>query len=223
MSDDTAVSPFFTDLKRELHDLCQNLAGGWRQFAVTTRNQMRQLQSAKLDYIILPMAANCRNGTKPPRSFIQRQLPLPPPPLSLEILNRRLQAIADADNVKGIVFIFAASAPDWRHCKMSAAPSSGCKRRAKKSSSTPLTWTWPIISSPPPPTASSSRPALHLMSSVYARKRLFFKDALARIGVGAEAIQISPYKTASNMLSKADMTPEQQEQLDWLLDERLTC
>ncbi|HNC98132.1 MAG TPA: signal peptide peptidase SppA, partial [Myxococcota bacterium] len=47
---------------------------------------------------------------------------------------------------------------------------------------------------------------------------LFLKDALEMWGIQAEVIAITPYKTAGNMFSRADMSPEQREMLTWLLD-----
>ncbi|GAB4581856.1 MAG: signal peptide peptidase SppA [Anaerolineales bacterium] len=47
---------------------------------------------------------------------------------------------------------------------------------------------------------------------------LFLKDALATWGIQAEVIAITPYKTAGNMFSRADMSPEQREMLTWLLE-----
>ncbi|MCA9958444.1 MAG: signal peptide peptidase SppA, partial [Anaerolineales bacterium] len=48
----------------------------------------------------------------------------------------------------------------------------------------------------------------------------FLKDALAQIGIQADFIAISPYKTAGNQFSQAEFTPEHREQLEWLLDEQ---
>ena len=49
---------------------------------------------------------------------------------------------------------------------------------------------------------------------------IFLKDALQQIGVQVDVVQISPYKTAMDMLQHADITPEYQAQLDWLLDDQ---
>jgi len=48
----------------------------------------------------------------------------------------------------------------------------------------------------------------------------FLKDALAKVGVAAEVVQISPYKTAMDRYARDDMSPEHREQLNWLLDEQ---
>ena len=43
----------------------------------------------------------------PPRGFIERRLPLPPDPFSLQQLNNRLRMVAEADNVHGVVFVLS--------------------------------------------------------------------------------------------------------------------
>jgi protease-4 len=47
---------------------------------------------------------------------------------------------------------------------------------------------------------------------------MFLADALARFGVEADFVQISPYKTAADVLTKSKMSDELREQMTWLLD-----
>jgi protease-4 len=47
----------------------------------------------------------------------------------------------------------------------------------------------------------------------------YLKNGLDRIGVGAEVVQISPYKASANPFVNEAMTPEEKEQVDWLLDD----
>ena len=51
------------------------------------------------------------------------------------------------------------------------------------------------------------------------RSYLFLADALDRIGLKADYIQISPYKTASDMLTRNDMSEAAREMADWLADD----
>jgi protease-4 len=51
-----------------------------------------------------------------------------------------------------------------------------------------------------------------------ARSYVYLKDALDRIGVEADLVQITPYKTAGDVLTKREMTPEAREMADWLAD-----
>jgi protease IV len=52
----------------------------------------------------------------------------------------------------------------------------------------------------------------------FATTGMFLADALARFGVEADFIQISPYKSAADVLSKSRMSNELREQITWLLD-----
>jgi protease-4 len=48
----------------------------------------------------------------------------------------------------------------------------------------------------------------------------FLKDALAKVGLAAEVEAVSPYKSAGEMFVRSDISPENREQLDRLLDAR---
>ena len=47
---------------------------------------------------------------------------------------------------------------------------------------------------------------------------VFLADALARFGLSGDFIQVSPYKSAADPLTKSRMTPEFREQVTWLLE-----
>jgi len=46
---------------------------------------------------------------------------------------------------------------------------------------------------------------------------MFLAQALARVGVQADFVQVSPYKTAADVLTKSKMSDEMREQIRWLL------
>jgi protease IV len=50
------------------------------------------------------------------------------------------------------------------------------------------------------------------------RSFLFLADALDLIGVKADILQISPYKSSADFLSKSQMSDEMREMIDWLMD-----
>jgi protease-4 len=52
----------------------------------------------------------------------------------------------------------------------------------------------------------------------FATTGMYLAEGLARLGVEADFIQVSPFKSAADMLTKSKMTPEVREQLTWLLD-----
>jgi len=47
---------------------------------------------------------------------------------------------------------------------------------------------------------------------------MFLADALARFGIEADFVQVSPYKSAADVLTKSRMSDELREQITWLLD-----
>ncbi|HEY8842064.1 MAG TPA: S49 family peptidase, partial [Candidatus Dormibacteraeota bacterium] len=47
---------------------------------------------------------------------------------------------------------------------------------------------------------------------------MFLADALARYGIEADFVQVSPYKSAADVLTKSKMSGELREQITWLLD-----
>jgi protease-4 len=47
---------------------------------------------------------------------------------------------------------------------------------------------------------------------------MFLRDGLARFGIEADFVQISPYKSAADVLTKSQMSNELREQVTWLLD-----
>ena len=48
---------------------------------------------------------------------------------------------------------------------------------------------------------------------------VFLKDALERLGIEADFLQISPYKSAADALMRTEMSPEVRAMMDWLLDD----
>ena len=52
----------------------------------------------------------------------------------------------------------------------------------------------------------------------FATTGMFLADGLARFGVSADFIQVSPYKSAADTFTKSKMSGELREQLTWLLD-----
>ncbi|MCA9926613.1 MAG: hypothetical protein KC421_29795, partial [Anaerolineales bacterium] len=106
MSELNGRSDFFSELKQELGDVIQTLADEWRNTGVSLRNGLRKMRGADIDYVVIPLGGALPEREAQPRSFIERQLPLPEPAFSMQELNRRLQAIGDADNVRGVLFVF---------------------------------------------------------------------------------------------------------------------
>jgi protease-4 len=57
-----------------------------------------------------------------------------------------------------------------------------------------------------------------IMPLGFASTGMFLKDGLARFGIAADFVQISPYKSAADVLTKSKMSDELRQQVTWLLD-----
>lgn len=210
---------FWRDLREELRDLGQQIGWQWRQTAVSIRNGLRRLRRARLDYVVMPVGGSLPQRDAPPRSLAERLLPLPSPPLSLETLNRQLQVIADANNVRGVIFVFRgfetglATLQSFRDSLW----------RLRQAGKTAVVYT-PYLDAAhyfaataadriiiPPGTQFD---VLGLRSEI-----TFLKDGLNRLGLEADVVQISPYKSAGDIFSQSGLTPENRAQITWLLDD----
>lgn len=211
---------FAANLRRSLRDLDSTLADRWAEAAVNVRNWRRRRRHAEMDYIVMSLSGSFPEREGPPRNFIERRLPLPAPGLSLQAFNRRVQLIAEADNINGVVFLLrnlSAGLSTLQNLRQAIL-----RLRAAGKEVVIFTPTLDMrhyyiataadrIIAPP----SAKFDAIGLYAEV-----TFLKDALARAGVGVDVIQISPYKTAFDRLGQSDLTPEYREQLGWLLDEQ---
>ena len=210
---------FLVKFIRKLRGIWRTLRYGWSHTRVAFRNRLRILRRLKLDYVVIPVSGSLPERDRPPRSFIQRQLPFPPDPLSMEALNHRLRCIADASNVKGVILVFqglSAGTATLQNLRQSIERLQSAGKECVVF--TPyLNMTHYFAASAAdrivvPPSATFDVLGLH-------SEAVFLKDALTRLGIQADVLQISPYKGAFDALDKTDITPEQEEQINWLLDE----
>jgi protease-4 len=219
MSDENQQPDFFSELVREVRQLTQAVGDYWMYFSSGLRNQLRGLRRARLDFVIMTVGGGLPERDAPARSFIERQLPLPAPAFSLQALNRRLKAIADAENVIGVVFVFdgfnagLASLQNFRTAV----------HRLRQAGKKVVVFT-PYLNLAHYYAASAADqiiipPGTQFDVLGLRAEVIFMKDALSRLGIEADAIQVSPYKTGPNMFTESDITPEHREQLNELLDE----
>jgi protease IV len=213
------MSDFWSELRRDLEASWEELRLAWARGLVGLRNAIRRARPGRVDYVVLPISGPLRERAGPRRSFLQRRL-LPQEPLSLQQLNSRLRAIADAENVLGVVFILGELSPAGLATLQNLRRSLARLQNAGKEAVvfTPyLDLAHYYVASAAsriivPPSAQFELLGLRV-------EAVFLKDALAQVGVEAEILQVSPYKTAGNILDKAEITPEQREQLIWLIDD----
>ena len=219
MTEKTTDQPdFFQELGRELGDLWRSSINALDNAGISLRNQLRLARQTRLDYVVLPVGGPLPERDGPPRSFIQRQLPLPPEPITLERLNYRLRVIAEAENVRGVVFVFQGFSAGMATLQNFRS----AVHRLQAAGKEVVVYT-PYLDLPHYFAATAADRIIIPPSAQFdvlglRSETVFLKDALARLGVEAEVIQISPYKSAYDLLDKSDMTPELREQINWLLD-----
>jgi protease-4 len=210
---------FFEELLREVGDVWGSIIFALSRSGPAFRNWQRRIRRFKVDFVIVPVGGPLPERSGPPRSFLQRQLPLPPVPQSMEILNRRLQKIADAENVRGVIFIF-------QGLSAGMATLANLRRsieRLKQAGKETIVFT-PYLDMAHYYAATAADkiiipPATSFDVLGIRSEAIFLKDALDRLGLEADVIQISPYKTAYDGFVRSEISAEQQEQLDWILDD----
>ena len=217
MATSTTQPTFFDDLKRDLRDVWGAMEDGFDKTAVSIRNTLRKMRDESVDYVVIPLEGSLPERNAPPRSFIERKLPLlPPPPMTMQRLNWRLNAIAQADNVNGVLFVLRglhtglATAQNLRRAIQRLGEAG--KKTAVFTPYLDLTHYYVATAADTiiiPPGAQFN--VLGLRSEV-----TFYKNSLDRLGVRAQAIQISPYKSGPDPFTRADMSDEHKEQIDWL-------
>jgi protease-4 len=211
---------FVSELLAELRQVWSAVTFGLTGIGVWFRNLLRYLRRSRTDYVVIPLGGALPERPGPPRGFLQRRLlPLPGPPLSMAALNHRLRAVADAGNVRGVVFVFQGLTVGLATCQSLRRAIERLRAAGKEVVVfTPyLDLTHYYIAAAAnriivPPAARFELLGLRVES-------VFLKDALGRLGIQADVVQISPFKTAFNELGESQMTPEQEQQLNWILDD----
>lgn len=184
------------------------------------RNLMRRLRKAHVDYVVLPISGSLPERAAPPRGFIERRLPLPPHPFSLQQLHIRLGMVAEADNARGVVFVFRgfnAGLATLQNFRAAVA-------RLRAAGKDTVVYTPYLDLAHYYAATAAARiivpPGTQFDVLGFYTEITFLKDALTRLGIETDVVQVSPYKTALDRFSQADLTPEYRAQLDWLLDDQ---
>ncbi len=195
---------------------------GFRKSLLLLRNGIRRLRRLHIDYIVIPVEGSLPERAAPRPGFFQRLLPFPlrTAEMSLQELNEMLLRIADAQNVNGALFIF-------RGFQAGIASIQNFRRsieRLRAAGKEVIVYTPYLDLRHYYAAAAADRiivpPGIQFDVLGLHSEVVFLKDALQQIGVQVDVVQISPYKTAMDMLQHAAMTPEYQAQLDWLLDDQ---
>lgn len=165
-------------------------------------------------------------------SFLLESPPpqLPPPPipwwrrpfmrrvLSLQVLARQLRAVAADPRVRGVVVHLRPMAMPQAQAEALAELLTELRAAGKRV----VCWSSSYTNSTYRVACAGDEVLLQPGGSVgplgLRREYAFFAEALQRVGVEADFVQVSPYKTAADMLARSGFSPEAREMANWLAD-----
>jgi protease-4 len=168
------------------------------------------------DYVIFVLEEGLPTLPDPPGPFWQRFVSRPR--LSVKELGDRFDAISRDRRTKGVVLhlrpvpMSMASLQDMREL---VSKLRGAGKRV-------IAWA-PFYTTGTYYLASACDEILLMPAGLvrplgFSSTGVFLADGLARVGIKADFVQISPYKSAPDLLTKSRMSPEQREQVTWLLE-----
>lgn len=184
-----------------------------------TRNLWRRLLRRRVAYVRLSIGGALPEFVLPPPWWARRFLGAPLP-LSLSDVRRRLEWLASDPQVRGVVLDINTLTCGWATIESLHQEIRRFREHGKlvvACMTNPDTKTYvaacaaDLIVAPPA--------ALLNVTGLYTGVR-FLKDALAKLDLSVEVTAVSPYKTAGDPLARPDMSPENREQIERLLDQR---
>ena len=168
------------------------------------------------EYVVFVIGENLPALPDPPRPFWQRFLGRPR--LSVKELGERFEAIARDRRIKGVVLHLRAVAMPMatlQDLREQVANLRSAGKRVVAWSTSYVTETYYL--------ACACDEILLMPTGMvsalgFATTGTFLADGLARFGIRGDFIQVSPYKSAADPLTRSSMSDELREQLTWLLD-----
>ena len=179
---------------------------------------LRQRLKKPPDYVVFILEGEFPELKAPRAGFFRRRL-FPSAQFSLQELGEQFKALQQDHRVIGrgapLWPSWTCPRPRLRPCG-SSSPT--CARRASGSSPGPPATTTPGTTWPPQPTKFCCRPEARQAPVGLHGAAVFLGDALKEVGVQADFIRISPYKTAADPLMRSSMSDEAREMSNWLAD-----
>jgi protease-4 len=179
-------------------------------------SRVRQSRGRPPDYVIFVLEGDLPALPDPPRRLWQRFTSRPR--LSVKELGERFEAISHDPRVKGVVL-------HLRPVGMPMATLQDLRElvgKLRKSGRRVVAWA-PFYTTGTYYLACACdeillMPAGTVQPLGFASTGMFLRDGLARFGIEADFVQISPYKSAADVLTKSKMSDELREQITWLLE-----
>jgi protease-4 len=182
-------------------------------------NLWRRIRQRRLDYVRLELGGSLPEFAASPAWWQRRFLGMRTP-ASMYGLRRQLERIAADPQATGMVLKLDGLAAGWATLQSLRDEIGRFRASGKRVVAYLVTaslGSYYVACAADeivlPPTAFLN--ILGLRSEVQ-----FFKDALAKVGLAAEVEAVSPYKSAGDQFVNSDISPENREQLERLLDQR---
>jgi protease IV len=168
------------------------------------------------DFVIFVLEHDLPALPDPPRPFWQRFTSRPR--LSVKELGERFDAIANDPRIKGVIL-------HLRAVGMPMATLQDLRElvgKLRQSGRRVVAWA-PFYTTGTYYLACACDEILLMPTGTvqplgFASSAMFLRDGLLRFGIEGDFVQISPYKSAADVLTKSKMSPELREQITWLLD-----
>ncbi len=180
-------------------------------------NARRSVAGRPPGYVLFVIEGDLPALPDPPRPLWQR-VAAPGSRLSLRELGERFDAIAEDRRVKGVILHLRPTPMPMAHLqdlRELIAKLRAAHKRVVAWAPFYTTATYYVA-------CACDEIVLMPTGSVqplgFADTHVFLKDALARVGLSADFVQVSPYKAAADPLTRSEMSPELREQITWLLD-----
>ncbi|BCX02124.1 MAG: endopeptidase IV [Candidatus Roseilinea sp.] len=153
-------------------------------------------------------------------ALLARLAPLPPGPLSVSELRRTFERLALDPRVKGVVLRIECVAnpavyQSLRGLLARFRSDTGKRLVAYAESLGPFQYYLACACDQivMPPSAE-----WNVLG--FRNEYVFLKDALDRLGVGVDVVNVSPFKSAGDIFARNDFSPDSRAQAEWLLDAR---
>jgi len=179
-------------------------------------SRIRRARGRPPEYVMFVLESDLPALPDPPRPFWQRFASRPR--LSVRELGERFDAIANDPRIKGVIL-------HLRPVGMPMATLQDLRElvaKLRQSGRRVVAWA-PFYTTGTYYLACACDEILLMPTGTvqplgFARTGMFLRDGLARFGIEADFVQISPYKSAADPLTKSRMSPEFREQVTWLLE-----
>lgn len=194
------------------------LASRIRRVRVNVQNWFRRRRELA-PYVVIDLDGDIADFPAPPPpvpKFIAKRLQLGSGGLSISELKRLFEQIAGDDRVQGVILRVACSASAAVYQSLCGLipilKNSGKKVVAYANHFGPYQYYLACACDQiiMPPSAEWAVLGMH-------QEHVFLKDALAQVGVQFEVVNVSPFKSAGDQVTRNDFSQESRAQAEWLL------